>query len=753
MGIVVFDNTNAGRIAFNPNTDILSLSGKASDYLLGKNAEGVATLTKGAKTLTLVGTTQEQLISDNFLVLGSEDKILIGDNTASAVNDGLAQGTGGALDLVTQNNNTINGNHLVYGMGGGDTITVGNGDNLIFGGRGLVDAADGSDTIIINGAGAVSGSNRIFANAGDDTVLFTKPTAQGKTSTVWCGAGQDDVITGGAAGGVILYGNAGNDTLNATGSTGTLYLYGGNGTADSTDGGDTLITGLGNATVYGNAGTDYINYDDFALTSTQAIYGGLGNDSVQGDIGGDGSFGSLMLYGNAGGDVLDASTHKGAVTMYGGNGETDSTDGADVMTATSGVAQQITMYGNAGADTVNLLSGLADGGSVRLYAGLGNDVIHVAGARGDTAVLVLQGNAGNDTINLNDALLTEDATALLEGFEKTDTVNVTLNGGTAIDLTVTGQGVSLVVDNGAANGKYAFVNYTGSITDRNMVLSDGSSLQVNTGAKATLTGTANNDQLIAGALGDTLSGAAGNDLLRGGDSADSISGGDGVDTIYGNEGNDTIAAGDGGALGGTYDSLIDGGESADSITGGAFEDSIIGGSGHDTLIGGLGADTLIGGLGNDVYGYAAIEVDALETNVDLITDAFGSGTDRFTFTDLDRGTLRGTGVSFAKGDADTTQTLGANVGFYLATNAVADFSVATLFSELSGVADDLVTGDAFYALFSNGVDARLVRVTEVGGAAGTLTLAGDTLEFVTRLNGVDSVDMTALTVGNFTNFV
>jgi Ca2+-binding RTX toxin-like protein len=754
MAMFVFDQTPAGRIAFNPLVDVMNISGKASDYVLGSDASGNATLSRGTKTITLFGAPQAALSSANFVVPVSEDKVIIGDNTAGTVNDALAQGTGDVLDLVTANNNTLNANNLIYGMGGGDTITTGNGDNLIFGGRGTFDSLDGSDTFVINGAGATSGSNRIFANAGDDTLLFMKPTGLGKVAMFWGGAGNDEAVSGGATGNLIFYGNAGNDTLNASGSVGTVIFYGGNGMADSTDGADTLITGFGNATVYANAGNDALSFDDFAAVSAQVLYGGLGNDTMQGDVDGGGSGGVLQLYGGAGTDVLDASSHRGIVTVYGGNGLNDSADGADqISISATDTASRAVVYGNGGADTINVVGAMADGAAAAIFAGLGADVVNVSGARGDLAQLTILGNAGNDTYNINDSTLTEDATTVFLGFEKADVANITINGGSAIDFVVTGQGVSLVLDNGVANGKYVFADYKDALTDRNLVFQTGAgSLQVNVGAKATLNGGANNDQLIAGALGDTLNGAGGNDVLRGGDLGDSISGGDGVDTIFGNEGNDTLTTGDGGALGGAFDSLVDGGDGADSITGGLNEDILVGSTGHDTLIGGKGEDTLTGGLGNDVFGYAVADFALAFDEADVIVDAFEGGIDRFTFSDLDKASLRGTGVSFFKGDASAPQVMGANVGLYAATNTVADFSEAAIFAAMSGIADDLLAADKFYAVVSNGFDAYLLRITETTNI-GTLTAADDVVDYIAELENVTIADVQNLTAGNFTNFV
>ncbi len=746
-----FDSISDASILFNAASDVLSLSGKASSYVVSTDADtNNAVVTQGGKSLILTGTTMAQLTTSNLLVTDASETIIIGDNMVDTTNDDLAQATGGALDLT--GNALLDANNVIYGLGGGDTITVGAGDNLIFGGKGIVDETDGSDTIIINGASTTSGSNTIFANAGDDTILFTDPTGATRITYLFSGLGNDDVITGAAAGDNVLFGNAGNDTLNGSASTGTLVIYGGNGEVDSVDGADVLISGLGNSSVYGNAGDDVIQFDDFGSGITQVIYAGLGDDTVSGDADGSGSTGSLAVFGNAGADALDVSSHTGAVSVYGGNGAEDTTDGADTLTIGGSASLAANVFGNAGADTINIVSGVADGAAINVFAGLGADVMNLGGVRGDSATVVLAGNEGNDTFNIDDAALTEDATTTFSGFEETDVVNLTVKGGTATDFDVTGLGASVTLDNTAADGKYVFTNYTGNFSTTNLVLSDGSAIITNVGDEAgSLTGTANNDLLIAGSAGDTLSGAAGDDIIKGGDSGDSIDGGDGVDSIYGNEGNDTINAGDGGADGGTADSVIDGGDGADSITGGTFEDSIVGGSGHDTIVGGLDADTITGGIGNDVYQYAVAEVDATDTNVDQITDAFVTGVDQFGFSDLDNTTLRGTGASFASGAADSAQALAANIGLYVMTNTVGDFSEATIYSELSGIADDLAVGDALYVLASNGTDARLAKVTNTANAG--LAAADDDLGFVARLDGVDAGDLAALSAGNFVDFV
>ena len=105
----------------------------------------------------------------------------------------------------------------------------------------------------------------------------------------------------------------------------------------------------------------------------------------------------------------------------------------------------------------------------------------------------------------------------------------------------------------------------------------------------------------------------------------------------------------------------------------------------------------------------------------------------------------------ASGGGTTAQSLGANVGLYVATNACADFTEANIYAALSGIADDLAAADALYVMISNGTDARLVKITEATNA-GTLVAADDTLEFVARLQGTTHATLATLVEGNFADF-
>ncbi len=738
---------------FSSSSDTLTIDGTASGFRFANDGSGnlVVSDASTGSSATLLGITLAAISSS--IITFTSGSIFAGDNTNDTSADSLAQEATEALDLVDAASIYLDAGNLIYGMGDGDTITAGNGNNVIFGGSGYADSADGSDSITMNGTGATSGSNAIYGNGGNDTIIFTDPTGSAASSTVYGGLGNDHVITGATAGSLLIYMGAGNDTVAGTGADGSITVYGGSGAVDSTDGNDVITSGIGEAFVYGNAGTDNIAYDDFAADVTQYLYGGLGNDTLTADVGGTGSLGNLYLYGGAGDDSIDSTLHLGDVTIYGGIGAVDSTDGADtILVGASNANYNAIIYGNAGADTITTSASMASGESITINAGLGADTINITGARSATSTLNINGNDGNDIINVDDSSLTADADVTFTGFESTDIFNITLSGGTATDLTITGLGSSVTITNGAGNGDYLFTNYTGNFNGTNFSLSDDSILLTNLGGSAiALTGGAHNDQIICGLNGDSASGAAGDDIIRGGDGADSITAGDGIDTVTAGAGNDTVNAGDGGAAGGTADSSIHGGEGSDSIIGGIYEDSIDGSTGNDTIVAGAAADTITGGEGADVFGYLIATTDTTDTNVDLINDAF-TGYDAFDFTDLTNTALRGTGVTYAEGTGTSAQTLGTNVGLYVATNAAASFAEADIYTALSGIADDFAASDMIYVMISDGTDARLVRITESANV-GTLAAADDTMTFVARLSGVSTTDLTALSEGNFADFV
>lgn len=134
-----------------------------------------------------------------------------------------------------------------------------------------------------------------------------------------------------------------------------------------------------------------------------------------------------------------------------------------------------------------------------------------------------------------------------------------------------------------------------------------------------VTGTNDNDLILASNLGDDvfglrgddcifggtskdkLNGDSGNDIIHGGSGNDIINGNAGDDAIYGDDGNDKIRGGNGEdyIFGGEGDDEIFGESGKDELSGDAGNDKIYGGDGDDGIVGGPGKDMIRGGAGND----------------------------------------------------------------------------------------------------------------------------------------------------------
>ncbi|MEM7059898.1 MAG: calcium-binding protein [Pseudomonadota bacterium] len=147
------------------------------------------------------------------------------------------------------------------------------------------------------------------------------------------------------------------------------------------------------------------------------------------------------------------------------------------------------------------------------------------------------------------------------------------------DDIVKGQAAADVIDGGA--GRDAL--FGGDGWDR-LLGGDGNDL---------LDGHLARDFLFGGDGQDQLQGGIGRDHLDGGDGHDNLLGGNGMDQVFGGDGDDI-------ANGGNGRDTLDGGDGADQLAGGAGFDDLVGGAGDDVLSGNAGNDLLFGGTGNDL---------------------------------------------------------------------------------------------------------------------------------------------------------
>lgn len=337
----IFDN-RAQKINGSDGDDYLK-GGNKADIINGNGGIDHIIATKGDDTIhgggEIDSITFEELSKIGALTcdLGTH-KATLGDLaglTAEQVIFGVENVTG------TNKGDGISGDfhhNLLFGGGGGDTISGRGGNDTIYGqgGKDLLFGKDGND--------------QIFGGNGNDVI-------EGN-------AGNDDLF--GDAGKDSIYGNAGDDFM--SGGDGPDLLLGGG--AD-----DSMIGGAQNDTMIGQGGNDSMD-------------GGAGSDSMKGSAGFDSMLGGAQndtLLGQGGNDTLDGGT---GIDSLHGNGGKDSIKGG-------GGAD--TMFGDAGADT--LLGGSAPdsirggGGDDKILGQAGADVIY-----GEDGNDTIDGGKGSDTI-------------------------------------------------------------------------------------------------------------------------------------------------------------------------------------------------------------------------------------------------------------------------------------------------------------------------------------------------------------------
>ena len=416
------------------------------------------------------------------------------DDALIVIDEGETPTDGNDVVFGTDGADTIDarsGNDVVCGFDGGDTLRGDAGDDELNGGSGAdrLDGGDGGDNLF-----GETGSDDLHGDAGDDHLF----------------AGEDGDGADGGEGNDSIQGESGNDRLLGSAGDDTIA---GDDDADTIEGGD------GNDALSGLGGDDTI---DAGTGNDEDVSGGAGNDTINGRDGGDplsGGDGTDVVNGGAGDDTLGGGT--GGDTMDGGEGNDTiaGDDGSDSIAGNSGEDNI------AGGDQGDTLSGGDGADSVAGQAG--NDTVR--GNDGDDGLF---GGAGDDGLDGGGGA---DA---ISGGEGTDTADYS---GTA--------GAPIVVD--LSTGEVA----GGAGAD---VLA-GVENVIGTPFDDELTGDATANALSGGAGEDTIDGAGGNDTESGGDGndvftqtgevangADVMHGGGGIDTVdYTERGNPVTSTNDG----------------------------------------------------------------------------------------------------------------------------------------------------------------------------------------------------------------
>lgn len=781
-----------------------------NDVVVSDDGSGNALLTfPNGETIVLDGispTDADNPFYLNAIGIPMPDGTVEGTAGADTINNGYTGDPDG--DMVDNNDAILPGDtgndDLIYGYGGNDTITSGSGDDEIYGGVG--------DDTILNG----SGDSTIYGDAGNDSIY-----GSGDSDTIFGGAdddvihgnigsdetyggdGNDTITAGGFAGlGDTMSGDAGDDTL--SGGQGDDTMFGGTGddtfTTTQSGGTDTITGGedgagddvdtlnfedttgtegvtvdmAGDESGSYNFGTDSGNgtfseieqfdltdqddtFNGFAATGGSTVYGGDGNDQLNGSAGDD------SFYGGDGNDTLAGEA--GDDALFGGTGDDD----------LDGDAGNDTLDGGAGNDQL-----IGDEGEDLIYGGADNDTVY-AGADNDTAF----GGDGDDTLygmDGDDTLYGGDGSDTIIGGADQDVIYG--GAGDVVDGSETGTDNDTLIVSGVDHIEYdpgnpengtVFFDGGGSMTFtniENVVVSD---------RDGTVSGTAGNDTIDASYTGDPdgdqvdngdeiLAGHdAEDDLIEAGAGDDQIFSGDGIDTIYAGTGADTIAAGDG-------DDIVYGEDGDDLIFGQSGSDTAFGGTGDDIFNGGVDADSLYGGddddtfvleagFGSDVIegGEGGTDNDTVQSNQNVNVTVTATGDEAGTITD---------GTSSATfSEIETIQTAGGNDSVDLSGDSAG-------MTVISGAGDDTVilgngndtafggTGqDTFHVDDSSGANtvvggegddgfgdilnsnsATSVTVTTTGDEAGTMTTGTTTvtfseIEFIQTDVGNDTVDL------------
>jgi uncharacterized delta-60 repeat protein len=235
-------------------------------------------------------------------------KIDVGDGANNVtVADGVATITGGdGVDHITAGD----GLHLLVEAGGGnDSVTLGDGGNVVLGGAGndTITTGEGNDEIY-----GEAGSDFVDAGAGNDTV-FGGRRVDNLTSGNLSDGGEPDgqnVLLGGD-GSDLLVGAGNRDTLRGGAREDTLLGFAGSDLLSGGGGGDNLDGMGGNDRLYGGTGNDHLvggNHND-------RMSGGDGNDGFLGGNGVD------VLHGDTGNDIFLTADQTFADSVDGGDGD------------------------------------------------------------------------------------------------------------------------------------------------------------------------------------------------------------------------------------------------------------------------------------------------------------------------------------------------------------------------------------------------------------------------------------------------
>lgn len=544
-------------------------------------------------------------------------------------------------DLFPGSGQDAGGPDSILGLGGADRIDAGSGSNTVLGGA-------GDDTIF------ASSQERSFVNAhnlfdgGDGADLISDLRAVDSRDTLYGGAGDDRIETGGFLGSAIY----------------TTRADAGSALVDAGEGNDTVAVQLLHFTLEGGAGSDLLDlqlslltgdvvfdasaaavlatldgaamggvtgFERFSLRSgagDDTLRGGAEADTLAAEAGNDlmaGGAGDDLFYRGAGNDTILCGT--GNDTLNAIATDPQAADrvlvrmgaGNDMATVQHGAA---TLLGGSGDDLLSLTVDPAAGVVSEAHGGRGSDRLEVtAMASGAGSSVAMTQDAAGIHLFVDGAEVLQ-ADGIEHCFLMTGADTVSLIGGAGEDtLSVSRGAVRIAAGKGddlvllqAQNGDAvtSFDLYGGAGQD-GLVLSVGAAtgpLLFDALGPVSLAGAV---QQVSGFEHYSVRGTVFDDALHGGEGDDRLE-----DVLY--DGGNDLLDGRGG------DDGLFGGWGQDTLWGGEGQDHLVGGGGADRLNGGAGRDLMLGGGGADVFVFTAASQSGTGLWADLIMDfgRFGS---------------------------------------------------------------------------------------------------------------------------------
>lgn len=527
---------------------------------------------------------------------------------------------------------------------------------------------DGSDTVITGNNGATIRLVGVNLSELDDRMVVTTirqgadpllPQFDGGPRVVTGTGDSEEFYRSGPGTAPVLYeGGAGDDVFFSS----TF-----DGVAVTETGGDTILGGDGDDTIYavpgdvvdGGAGVDTVIYVFDRDVAYIEVGGVIATTSGPSFVNGNSVFITVQDVLNnvsnvegfshsVGGDVI--STSQGSDILIGDHGDNlFSGAGDDLFIVAAG----------QGGLFLNQINGFAGNDRI-VFEPLGDDAINLDLATGEfnlaDVVFDIRGIQSVDGTDFNDRIAGDLLSNELRGLGGRDT----LVGGNGADTLLGGDGndqlfagMADIGNDLVAGGRGNDVGAGGAGSDT--IVGDSVGRTDHEG-RDTLFGGAGDDVLAVGGWRDedgdgvltigelytdgtfheTAYSGSGADRVYGADGNDTLGGGFGSDALWGFDGNDTIYGGLNSDEG--SDDTIHGGAGDDQVFAAGGEDSITGGDGDDTLFAGGGDDVARGGAGNDeIYGGAGDDTLYGGDGADIFYFAAGHGTDEindFTADDV-----------------------------------------------------------------------------------------------------------------------